>query len=306
MRGKSCPPSLTDGQEEEEEEEEEEESSDEELEVAQIVNRRVVHVSGSSGEEDTSYSMQYLVRCECGGAPRWLAASAVLRAESNATASVLVGQGYDSDEDTWESLDDLSGCRDLVDEYERRAAAYGPESLRTSVFASPRVERLMRLRTWQAKSSTRAAAAWRGTDEGQLLEQLSSVLDSDSADPSALPIYIAPTNSIRGLGAFASRELSRGEFIGEYVGEIVLDDEIDGTDRRNSQYLFGLGGGFSVDAHRQGNKTRRINHAFGPQANVRSQIVNHHGIRKIVLTAKVAIPAGDELRFDYGADYVYK
>jgi hypothetical protein len=206
-----------------------------------------------------------------------------------------VGKGYDSDDDSWEPQESLDSCRDLVDEYDKSVTAFGSESLRTSVFASERVSRLMRLRTWQAKSSTRAGLAWQGTDE--------PLLDSPEAtEPQALPIYVAPTNSIRGLGGFASRALLEGEFIGEYTGEIVLDDEIDGTDRKRSQYLFGLGGGFSVDAQRMGNKTRRMNHASGPQANVRSQIVNHHGVRKVILRANAAIEAGAELRFDYGTD----
>jgi hypothetical protein len=86
--------------------------------------------------------------------------------------------------------------------------------------------------------------------------------------------------------------------------EIVLDDEIEGTDRDCSEYLFSLGVGFSVDAQRMGNKTRRMNHASGANANVSSQVVNHYGVRKVVMRAKMAIKAGDELRFDYmvGAD----
>ena len=53
-----------------------------------------------------------------------------------------------------------------------------------------------------------------------------------------------------------------------------------------------------------GNKTRRVNHASGAKANVSSQVVNHHGVRKVVMRAKCAIEAGAELQFDYmyGAD----
>ena len=68
--------------------------------------------------------------------------------------------------------------------------------------------------------------------------------------------------------------------------------------------MFGLGDGFSVDAQPMGNKTRRMNHASGAKANVSSQVVNHHGVRKVVMRAKCAIEAGAELQFDYmyGAD----
>ena len=84
----------------------------------------------------------------------------------------------------------------------------------------------------------------------------------------------------------------------------MLDDEIEGTDRERSEYLFGLGDGLSVDAQPMGNKTRRMNHASGAKANVNSQVVNHRGVRKVVMRAKSAIEAGAELLFDYmhGAD----
>ena len=175
------------------------------------------------------------------------------------------------------------------------------------MFANERVERLMRLRTWQAQPKRGSASrnyraihqcqVWEGTDE--------PLLDSaEVASSEALPIVMAPTNSLRGIGAFAARALSEGEFIGEYSGEIVLDDEIEDTDRERSEYLFGLGNGFSVDAQPMGNKTRRMNHASGAKANVSSQVVNHHGVRKVVMRAKCAIEAGAELQFDYmyGAD----
>eukprot|EP01047_Picozoa_sp_COSAG01_P090628 COSAG01_NODE_22434_length_855_cov_19.399471_1_plen_42_part_10 len=40
----------------------------------------------------------------------------------------------------------------------------------------------------------------------------------------------------------------------------MCDDELEGTDRAASQYIFNLGGGCVVDALRGGNATRRMNH----------------------------------------------
>eukprot|EP01052_Picozoa_sp_SAG31_P021081 SAG31_NODE_1612_length_7743_cov_6.653323_2_plen_928_part_00 len=208
---------------------------------------------------------------------------------------------YSQEDNTWMPKADLTGCSKLIAEYEKSVAAYGTESLRTSIFASERVERLMRLRTWQAQPKSKSTHApkyrytWQGTDE--------PLLDSiEMTKPHALPIFTAATNSVRGIGAYASRSLAPGAFVGEYAGEIVLDDETEGTDRERSEYLFGLGDGFSVDAQRMGNKTRRINHGTGSMANVSSQVVNHHGVRKVVMRAKSRIQSGEELRFDYGKD----
>eukprot|EP01052_Picozoa_sp_SAG31_P036838 SAG31_NODE_4655_length_3066_cov_2.019211_2_plen_166_part_00 len=59
-------------------------------------------------------------------------------------------------------------------------------------------------------------------------------------------------------GAFASRTLSEGEFIGEYVGEIILTKDAETEERRGSAYIFDLGDGLSIDARPMGNKTRRM------------------------------------------------
>ena len=48
-----------------------------------------------------------------------------------------------------------------------------------------------------------------------------------------------------------------------------------------------------------GNKTRRMNHASADHANVYSQVINHHGVRKVIMRAKSAIQPGEELRSDY-------
>eukprot|EP01046_Picozoa_sp_COSAG06_P061443 COSAG06_NODE_13481_length_1253_cov_2.101386_2_plen_112_part_00 len=72
---------------------------------------------------------------------------------------------------------------------------------------------------------------------------------------------------------------------------------------RGSAYIFDLGDGFAVDARPKGNKTRRMNHADGPLANVRANVINHYGIRKVCMYAAREIAAHDELLFDYGPKY---
>ena len=74
---------------------------------------------------------------------------------------------------------------------------------------------------------------------------------------------------------------------------------MESEERRDSVYIFELGGGLAVDARPQGNATRRMNHSV-EAANVRARRVNHRGVRKVCMYAARRIDAGEELLFDYG------
>jgi SET domain-containing protein len=56
-----------------------------------------------------------------------------------------------------------------------------------------------------------------------------------------------------------------------------------------------------VDAMRMGNQTRRVNHSDEP--NVGGMVVNHRGVRKVCMRAKVDIARDTELTFDYGTQF---
>jgi hypothetical protein len=51
----------------------------------------------------------------------------------------------------------------------------------------------------------------------------------EHATSQRLPIYVAFAGAHKGMGAFASRNLTAGQFIGEYSGEILCEDELEGT-----------------------------------------------------------------------------
>jgi SET domain-containing protein len=74
--------------------------------------------------------------------------------------------------------------------------------------------------------------------------------------------------------------------------------DLETTERRDSEYVFCLGDGFAVDARPMGNKTRRMNHSTSP--NVRANVVNHRGVRKVCMYALHDIAQHAELVFDYG------
>ena len=115
--------------------------------------------------------------------------------------------------------------------------------------------------------------------------------------------YTKDTTDGRGKGAFASRSIQQDEFIGEYCGEIIMAADIESPERRHSEYIFDLGDQFAVDARAKGNKTRRVNHADTPHANVRANVINHFGTRRVCMYAARDIGEDDELLFDYGPKY---
>ena len=82
-------------------------------------------------------------------------------------------------------------------------------------------------------------------------------------------------SSISGWGAFTKKAAEAGDYIGEYVGEVISQEEADRrgqlADAMNSSYLFLLASNRVVDAARKGNLTRFINHSDDPNAEPRSK-----------------------------------
>ena len=81
-------------------------------------------------------------------------------------------------------------------------------------------------------------------------------------------------SSTHGWGAFAATNISKGEVIGEYVGEIVSHSD---ADRRGKRYdeikyspLFNITENGALDSTRLGDKLRYCNHRFSPNYNAKS------------------------------------
>ncbi len=106
------------------------------------------------------------------------------------------------------------------------------------------------------------------------------------------------TSVIAGKGAFAIRDIAQGERLIEYVGERITHDEADRRYDDDSMdehhtFLFTVSSRTVIDATRDGNEARFINHSCDP--NCESEVVRG----RVYIYALRDIPAGEELHYDY-------
>lgn len=111
-------------------------------------------------------------------------------------------------------------------------------------------------------------------------------------------------STVSGMGLFAGEDIEKNEFIGEYKGEIVTNEEADrrGTlyDMRGISFLFTLNSAQAIDATRMGNKFRFINHS-SKVPNCSAKVTMANCAQRIGFWATRNLQAGEELFFDYGS-----
>jgi uncharacterized protein len=105
--------------------------------------------------------------------------------------------------------------------------------------------------------------------------------------------------SATGLGMFAVKPIKRAAHIAAYRGPLLTDEESERLEARNNRYLFTLNSKWTIDGSRRYNLARYINHSCRPNA---KPITRKGGI---VIISIRRIEPGEEITYDYGADYKY-
>lgn len=104
-----------------------------------------------------------------------------------------------------------------------------------------------------------------------------------------------------GHGLFATKSISAGTFIGEYVG-VVSSGTHAGSFSYCMQYPSSDGNGsFSIDATEYGNATRFINHSFRPNCLLRTVFLD--GLAHCIFITCRDIHPVEQLTFNYGSSY---
>lgn len=112
---------------------------------------------------------------------------------------------------------------------------------------------------------------------------------------------------IHGMGLFARENIESGEFVIEYIGEIIrrrVADEREKIYRKQGMgdsYLFRLNAEMVVDATHKGGIARFINHSCDP--NVIARIMTIGSEEKILFYSKRSIRSNEELTYDYKFDF---
>ncbi|GMR33624.1 hypothetical protein PMAYCL1PPCAC_03819, partial [Pristionchus mayeri] len=142
-----------------------------------------------------------------------------------------------------------------------------------------------------------------------------------------IPLIVFREDAVKGWGLRAGADIKLGEFVTEYVGEVLTAAE-QAEHHFGSHYMFTMRFGwaenmlrtdrvrnvpagekniirrhkpFSVDATNMGNESRFINHSCEPNLVAMAVFVERHGefYHRIALFARKNIAFGEELTFDY-------
>ena len=100
-----------------------------------------------------------------------------------------------------------------------------------------------------------------------------------------------------GLGLFATEPIKKKDFIVEYKGRRLNNEDADKLEARGSRYLYEINSRWTIDG--SGRKTfgRYANHSCRPNANS-DQLKG-----KVFLRAIKSIKPGEEITWNYGRDY---
>uniref|UniRef100_A0A671PV36 Histone-lysine N-methyltransferase ASH1L-like n=1 Tax=Sinocyclocheilus anshuiensis TaxID=1608454 RepID=A0A671PV36_9TELE len=106
----------------------------------------------------------------------------------------------------------------------------------------------------------------------------------------------------KGWGIRTKQPLRSGQFIIEYLGEVVSEQEfrsrmMEQYFSHSGHYCLNLDSGMVIDSYRMGNEARFVNHSCEPNCEMQKWSVN--GVYRIGLFALKDVNSGTELTYDY-------
>lgn len=122
---------------------------------------------------------------------------------------------------------------------------------------------------------------------------MKKITTGELINKSASPCFRV-ARGLSGLGLVATRDITRGQTIVEYVGPLLSRTE---ADDKGGRYLFDVNSRWTVDGSGRTNVARYANHSCQP--NAEAAIKN----RRIFITALKPIKPGEEICYDYGKEY---
>ncbi|XP_056587365.1 histone-lysine N-methyltransferase, H3 lysine-36 specific isoform X2 [Triplophysa dalaica] len=110
----------------------------------------------------------------------------------------------------------------------------------------------------------------------------------------------------RGWGLRCMHDIKKGDFVNEYVGEVIDEEECRARIKHAQEnnignfYMLTLDKDRIIDAGPKGNEARFMNHSCQPNCETQKWTVN--GDTRVGLFARTDIPAGTELTFNYNLE----
>uniref|UniRef100_A0A7N6BD87 Nuclear receptor binding SET domain protein 2 n=1 Tax=Anabas testudineus TaxID=64144 RepID=A0A7N6BD87_ANATE len=110
----------------------------------------------------------------------------------------------------------------------------------------------------------------------------------------------------KGWGLISLRDIKKGEFVNEYIGELIDEEECRARIKYAQEnnitdfYMLTIDKDRIIDAGPKGNYSRFMNHSCQPNCETQKWTVN--GDTRVGLFAVCDIPAGTELTFNYNLD----
>jgi hypothetical protein len=128
-----------------------------------------------------------------------------------------------------------------------------------------------------------------------------------NSPPPRFKIKVGPTSDGRGNGAYALEPIKKGEWICDYEGEVLDEEQYSARyPEGQSDYCTELAEGFNIDASDRVHNVEvfsavHMNHSRGNKANVTR--VKDKGLMRVMFYAGADISIGDEVTYDYGEAY---